>query len=218
MGVIYKTTNLIENKIYIGQDSKNNTEYYGSGRKLKAKIAKYGKDNFIKEILEECDIDKLNDREVYWISYYDSMNPNIGYNLTSGGSQHVIFSDETRKKLSNANKGRTAWNKGIPMSKEAKFKASIKLKGRILSDEHKKKISQSASQISDVAKLNRANRGFKKGHIISDDIRLKISNTLKNQPTVVCVYCNKATTKSNISRWHNNNCKYKPNDIILPSS
>jgi hypothetical protein len=144
------------------------------------------------------------------------MNTNIGYNLTSGGSQHVIFSIETKKKLSNSNKGRTAWNKGIPMSKDAKLKASIKLKGRILSDEHKKKISQSAGQISDTAKLNRSNS--LKGHIISEDTRLKISNTLKNQTKVVCVYCNKATTKSNISRWHNNNCKYKPNDTILSSS
>ena len=46
--IIYKTTNLVNKKIYIGQDSKNNPEYLGSGAIVKKAIKKYGKENFKK--------------------------------------------------------------------------------------------------------------------------------------------------------------------------
>ena len=49
--VIYKTTNLINGKIYIGQDSKNNPKYLGSGVIFLKAIKKYGKENFVKETL-----------------------------------------------------------------------------------------------------------------------------------------------------------------------
>ena len=52
--VIYKTTNLINGKIYIGQDLENNPNYFGSGLIFKKAILKYGKNNFKKEILEYC--------------------------------------------------------------------------------------------------------------------------------------------------------------------
>lgn len=86
--IIYKTTNLINGKIYIGQDSNNNPLYYGSGKLLKAAIKKYGKKNFRKEVIEECNsIDELNDREVYWIDKFQSTNNQIGYNISIGGSE-----------------------------------------------------------------------------------------------------------------------------------
>ena len=89
--IIYKHTNKINGKVYIGQTKqainqrwrngdgyKNNIYFYHS-------IKKYGWDNFEHEILEK-DIDsvkKANEREIYWISKYDSYKN--GYNLTSGG-------------------------------------------------------------------------------------------------------------------------------------
>jgi group I intron endonuclease len=84
--IIYKTTNLINGKIYVGQDSKNNQKYLGSGIVLNHAIKKYGKDNFKKEILEHC-IDKndMDEKEKYWISELNSRNRNIGYNITKGG-------------------------------------------------------------------------------------------------------------------------------------
>lgn len=84
--IIYKTTNLINNKIYIGQDSKNNPEYLGSGTLLKRSIEKYGKENFIKEILEHCETrQELNEKEIYWIKYHRENNYEL-YNITDGGS------------------------------------------------------------------------------------------------------------------------------------
>ena len=44
--IIYKTTNLVNGKIYIGKDSKNNPNYLGSGNLLKKALIKYGKENF----------------------------------------------------------------------------------------------------------------------------------------------------------------------------
>jgi hypothetical protein len=88
--IIYKTTNLINGKIYIGKDVKNNSNYYGSGKILKQAIKKYGKENFKKEILVECfSKSELELEEIEQINKYSSNDPNIGYNITNGGSGGV---------------------------------------------------------------------------------------------------------------------------------
>lgn len=62
---IYKTTNLVNNKIYIGQSKKNKPEYLGSGKILKKAIKKYGIEKFKKEILCVCkDKTELNQKEI----------------------------------------------------------------------------------------------------------------------------------------------------------
>ena len=64
--IIYKTTNLINGKIYVGKDSKNNNNYLGSGKILNLAINKYGIENFKKETLCECLSSKeLNKAERY---------------------------------------------------------------------------------------------------------------------------------------------------------
>lgn len=84
---IYKTTNILNGKIYIGQTSKDlNTNYLGSGRAIIKAIKKYGKCNFKREVLEECDSKEyMNNREKYWIQHFDSINRTIGYNVSIGG-------------------------------------------------------------------------------------------------------------------------------------
>ena len=97
---IYKTTNLINGKIYIGQSCKNlNEEYFGSGLFLKKSIKKYGVENFIREIIQYCNNkQELNIQERYWIQYYDSLNQDIGYNLALGGQGgHITPSDKLSK-------------------------------------------------------------------------------------------------------------------------
>lgn len=99
-GYIYIIKNSKNSKVYIGQTHRNIYErfkdhlacadWYNQG-KLKFKsllysaINKYGKNNFYPELLEECTLEKLNEREIYWIKKYDSTNPKKGYNLTPGG-------------------------------------------------------------------------------------------------------------------------------------
>lgn len=87
-GFIYITTNKINGKKYIGQKkyNKNWTTYLGSGIVLKNAINKYGIENFEREIIEECDSKKeLDDREIYWIKFYDAVNSDIFYNIACGG-------------------------------------------------------------------------------------------------------------------------------------
>lgn len=109
--IIYKTTNLINGKFYIGKDEKNNPDYYGSGLILNRAIKKNGKENFVKEILEVCNDSKhLCEREIYWINELNSIRPN-GYNIALGGLGGDTFTnnpnkDITRQKLSKTSTGR----------------------------------------------------------------------------------------------------------------
>lgn len=95
---IYKITNKTNGKVYIGQSSNieqrwkrhqqvpynPNSEQYEYP--LYRAIRKYSLNNFNFEIIEECSKEELNDKEIYWIQYYDSCNPKKGYNLSTGGS------------------------------------------------------------------------------------------------------------------------------------
>ncbi len=84
---IYKITNLINNKVYIGQTIKSGIQfnnYFGGGNKIKNAIKKYGKENFKKEILVICIGQKqADDMEKFYINECDSINN--GYNLHIGG-------------------------------------------------------------------------------------------------------------------------------------
>lgn len=96
IGHIYKVTNLINGKVYIGQtiQTVQNRWYRHCGKSgisqaelnthFKRAILKYGKDNFKIEVIEDCDSSLLNEREKYYISYFDSYNN--GYNSTLGGN------------------------------------------------------------------------------------------------------------------------------------
>ena len=87
---IYKITNSINNKCYVGQsidierrwrDHKKN--YLSSNYPLYLAFKKYGLDNFTFEILEECNECELDQKEIYWIDYYHGYSQ--GYNQTTGG-------------------------------------------------------------------------------------------------------------------------------------
>lgn len=110
---IYKVTNKINNKSYIGQ-SKNIEQRMRDHKSisreknvlLKRALKKYGVENFKYEVIEICELNKLDEREIYWISV---LKPE--YNLDTGGkgSPNHIVSPQTRKILSE--KGKEFWNK-----------------------------------------------------------------------------------------------------------
>jgi len=120
--IIYQTTNLIDGKIYIGQDSSDKKDYLGSGNYIKRAIEKYGRENFKKEILEYCDskID-LNKKEVFWIKKLNSKYPN-GYNLSDGGEGIFNPPKETREKMRLAKIGIIPWNKGLNKNKDERVR------------------------------------------------------------------------------------------------
>lgn len=101
---IYKITNLLNNKVYIGQ-SINISQRWKAHRNcpfnpnndvydlpLYRAIRKYGLDNFSFTVLEECTPEELNDKEKFWIQTLNANDPNFGYNLTEGGQDCVISS------------------------------------------------------------------------------------------------------------------------------
>ena len=95
-GFIYKIINNLNNKVYIGQTIQKPIErfYQHCARKcdknvlnmvIHKAIFKYGKNNFTFEIIEEVPKEQLNEREEYWIKYYNSYIN--GYNSTKGGQK-----------------------------------------------------------------------------------------------------------------------------------
>ena len=85
--IIYKTTNILNNRFYIGMHSTENVDdgYLGSGRRIKAEIKKYGKENFVKEILEYLPTrEALCEREADLVCEELMQNP-LCLNLKNGG-------------------------------------------------------------------------------------------------------------------------------------
>lgn len=99
LGTIYKITNLINNKVYIGQTKqyyldrwsqhKSHAKTGLSNHKLARALRKYGEENFIIEIVEQCSYEELDEKETYWIEYYDSIKN--GYNILTGGQKNRLF-------------------------------------------------------------------------------------------------------------------------------
>jgi group I intron endonuclease len=110
--IIYKTTNNINGKIYVGKDARNNPKYIGSGNLIKRAIIKYGFDNFTKEILEVCtDLKQLSNRERFWITELNATNTLVGYNIAEGGQGgnlgeqvNKLIGEKSRKYKSNRTK------------------------------------------------------------------------------------------------------------------
>ena len=139
VGYIYLNTDLKTGNQYVGQhhyhiEGQLDPNYHGSGvlwtKVLKKRPKELIKEEYIKTCYSE---EEMCSDEQYYIKVFDTLYPN-GYNLTEGG-EGCVASEETRKKMSLAQKGKH-------ISEEQKKKLSIALKGRIMSDEHKKKIGE----------------------------------------------------------------------------
>lgn len=167
---IYIITNEVNSKCYIGKSEisiegrwkdhinklKSNKHINRNSKpdKLQKAWNKYGEDNFTFDILEECLPEECNEREIYWIAYYDSFKN--GYNQTLGGEinywQGKKRPEETKKKISNSKKGQhhtevaklkiSKANKGKKRSEEAKEKMSEAAKNRKMPEDFGKKVSE----------------------------------------------------------------------------
>ena len=147
--IIYKTLNTVNGKIYVGQDSKNDPNYLGSGKKIILAINKYGKDSFKKEILEHIPLSggqtMLDDREIFWINELNSTCRYTGYNITGGGQNGYVMTDYIKKKISKSNTGKKRSN-------EFKDRMRKIASNRIVYDSTKLKMSNShKSRLSDIS-------------------------------------------------------------------
>lgn len=103
-GFIYRTTNLINGKMYIGQRTYDKfgkwKTYLGSGTLLRRAINKYGENNFKREILEICETRQdLNNAEKKWIAKYDATQNDMYYNISSGGDGGNTIAGYTEEQL-----------------------------------------------------------------------------------------------------------------------
>lgn len=143
-GYIYKTTNKINGKIYIGQHRCDHFDesYIGSGSRLLKAVKKYGRCCFETVMLCECvSWEEMNAKEVEHISEYNSRNPKVGYNILSGGSG---LDELTRMKISSAQK--KSPNRamlGRHHSEETRLKISRAATGRVASKSAREKMSRS---------------------------------------------------------------------------
>ena len=178
-GIVYCHTNRINGKKYIGQTTRTLKERIGNDGKgysyyIGQAIKKYGWENFETEILEEIESEdlnelhlKLDEREIYWIVFYDTTN--TGYNITEGGNSSLAWTDSMREKLSKTNKGH-------PVSDETKRKISEANKGRKrppVSEETRKKLSE--------ANKRRKTFGSRKGQKTSEETKKKLSEAHKGK-------------------------------------
>lgn len=138
---IYCIRNLINYKVYIGK-SKNiyaRIANHINGLRCKSKNEnrylinawhKYGEENFDYYVLEylKYDEDKIAERELYWMKKYNSTNKEFGYNLRMDSSTKMIVHEETKKLISNLNKGENNPNYNHKWSDEKRKKASEQFK------------------------------------------------------------------------------------------
>ena len=155
---IYKISNIINNKVYIGQsidiqrrfsvhmrELNNNCHY---NKHLQASYNKYGKEAFLYEVLCICEVTELDDMEVFFIDYYDSTNPECGYNKESGGSINKSVSEETREKQRINNSGAKNPFYGKKHTKEHREKIRALSSLHRHSEETKQKISKNHADVS----------------------------------------------------------------------
>lgn len=137
---------------------------------LQAAWNKYTKDAFKFEIIEECTINDLIEREQYWIDILNVVTNGYNKRKIAHSNRGMMYSEETKLKMSLAQKGKTLSSEhianliGRKYSEEARLNMSRGATGRKLSEIAKAKVSKALT-----------------GRIVSEETRIKISFALKGR-------------------------------------
>ncbi|MEB3214578.1 MAG: GIY-YIG nuclease family protein [Leptolyngbyaceae bacterium] len=203
--IIYKATNLVNGKVYIGQTVQELKKRRQQHKQCKstaigAAIRKYGLDKFEFIEIERCSsLDHLNEQEIFWIRFYGCISPN-GYNLVSGGAKRTEISEESRERYRKINLGRVRSEetkrkisdskKGWKPTSEMKEKQKVALKkrysekqhhmaGKKLSEEHRLAISIGHKRGGKM--LGNKNGAANHRGAMSEETKRKISETKKEK-------------------------------------
>ena len=164
--IIYKITNSLTGKAYIGQTVRSFEERL-SEHKRKANstigkaINKYGEDNFTYEIIDKASsVEELNELEFKYIREFNTLAPN-GYNLVEGGGNTFGYShtEDAKLKMSKSRKGRFNGESnsfyGKTHSEEQKAKWSHERSGRTLSESWRNNIAKANQVKVKIVELNK---------------------------------------------------------------
>jgi hypothetical protein len=159
---IYKITNLVNNKIYIGKDTTSDPNYFGSGLIIRKAIKKYGLENFIKEVIDETeDYKELSKKEISWIKKLNSTNKKIGYNISTGGDGGDTLSNHPDLDLIKEKISKNSPKKGKTYEEAFGLEKSIDYKNKLKSKIHKSILSPEAI-IKNEQRWEEYNENFKK--------------------------------------------------------
>ena len=181
MYYIYRITNLINGKTYIGQHKyKDLNEYYmGSGKHLIRAQKKYGIENFKKEILV-FNIPKEEQANILEKTFISSEREKVGrencYNIADGsyggGMKGRHFTEEHKRKLSKAHKGKIVSEETRKKLSDVHKGIQSPNKGRKFSEEHKKRLSEA----------HKGKPAWNKGMKMSEEYKKQCSETHKGRP------------------------------------
>jgi len=181
---IYCIENTIDGKRYIGASYTirdriiNHLSYFKRethpNLHLLSAVKKYGIKNFKCYVIEYCELD-VYDREIYWIALYDTIKPDKGYNMSSGGesgNNGMKHSEETKRKMSEAHKN---------PSEETRNKLSKVHKGTHHSDKARKKMSEAQKGRHHSDERRNKNSEAQKGKLLSKETKRKMSEAHKGK-------------------------------------
>lgn len=223
--IVYLHTNLINNKVYVGQTNNiarrwrnNGIEYMSSqSHSIFGKaIQKYGWENFSHEILaEKLTQSEANELEKYYIEQLNACEPEYGYNIRAGGQSGGALSDETKQKIREKAQERGSWRGennprhidplygerngmyGKCHSEETKQKISEALKGKNISEEQRQKAKEFMTKHHPRAKKVRC---IETGEIFNSARQAAMAKGLGN--STISRFCNgERTPKEGSLHW-----------------
>jgi len=229
--IIYKITNLVTRKLYIGQTTQTLEQRWkqhlvfinrNKNTKLSNAIRKYGAQNFLIELIEQAPNQQiLNEREQYWIKLYNTIDPGIGYNMTEGGTGGDTFTNNPNKEQIRAD---MKLRPGITEEGRKKKSEFLKQNNPMYNPDVRLKHKQAVEQrewkggtvLKDLnteqvtcphCKKSGGYMSFKQFHFDRCEALTGIKHT---KPEYTCPHCKKTGRgASNMQRWHFKNCKYR---------
>lgn len=200
--IIYKTTNLVNGKFYIGKHNQSNESfdgYYGSGSLLAKAIKKYGKDNFVRETLFEFDNEyDAYQQEIIVIS--ENLSNPLCYNVRPGGTGRSYNSTEQSRYLQHKS-AIARWQdpdqyNTMKIERQTRYTTDV---GKTIIDNITNSVKALWNDPDYIKKQEDARS--------SEEYRAVLSNKAKNRQRFKCIHCDGMFQPSHLVRWHNDKCK-----------